>query len=58
MKKWLNFKKDWFKSNDTDINVIREALPSLPNAFGDRVIEQAEDTIVAIKNVTINEPFF
>ena len=42
-----------------DINAIREALPHrYPMLLVDRVIETSEDTIVAIKNVTINEPFF
>ena len=42
-----------------DINAIREALPHrYPMLLVDRVLETSEDTIVAIKNVTINEPFF
>ena len=37
-----------------DINAIREALPHrYPMLLVDRVIETSEDTIVAIKNVTI-----
>ena len=41
-----------------DINAIREALPHrYPMLLVDRVLETSEDTIVAIKNVTINEPF-
>ena len=42
-----------------DIQGIKEALPHrYPMLLVDRVIEVSEDTIVAIKNVTINEPFF
>ena len=38
---------------------ILEILPHrYPMLLVDRVIETSEDTIVAIKNVTINEPFF
>ena len=42
-----------------DIQGIKEALPHrYPMLLVDRVLEVREDTIVAIKNVTINEPFF
>ena len=42
-----------------DINAIREALPHrYPMLLVDRVLEVSEDEITAIKNVTINEPFF
>ena len=42
-----------------DIQGIKEALPHrYPMLLVDRVFEVSEDTIVAIKNVTINEPFF
>lgn len=42
-----------------DIDQIKEALPHrYPFLLVDRVIDIAEDEIVAIKNVTINEPFF
>ncbi|EFQ57284.1 (3R)-hydroxymyristoyl-ACP dehydratase [Streptococcus downei F0415] len=42
-----------------DINKIKEALPHrYPMLLVDRVLEVSEDEIVAIKNVTINEPFF
>ena len=42
-----------------DIQGIKEALPHrYPMLLVDRVLEVSEDTIVAIKNVTINEPFF
>ncbi|MBJ8326105.1 3-hydroxyacyl-ACP dehydratase FabZ [Streptococcus pacificus] len=38
---------------------IKEALPHrYPMLLVDRVISHSEDSIVAIKNVTINEPFF
>ncbi len=41
-----------------DINAIMGLAASLPNAFGGSRLETSEDTpIVAIKNVTINEPF-
>ena len=40
-----------------DIQAIKEALPHrYPMLLVDRVLETSEDTIVAIKNVTINEP--
>ena len=42
-----------------DIQAIREALPHrYPMLLVDRVLEVSEDEITAIKNVTINEPFF
>ena len=42
-----------------DIQGIKEALPHrYPMLLVDRVLEVSEDTIVAIKNVSINEPFF
>ncbi|XP_041618439.1 3-hydroxyacyl-[acyl-carrier-protein] dehydratase FabZ-like [Vulpes lagopus] len=42
-----------------DIKQIREALPHrYPMLLVDRVLEASDDKIVAIKNVTINEPFF
>ena len=42
-----------------DINEIKEALPHrYPMLLVDRVLEVSEDEIVALKNVTINEPFF
>jgi UDP-3-O-[3-hydroxymyristoyl] N-acetylglucosamine deacetylase / 3-hydroxyacyl-[acyl-carrier-protein] dehydratase len=41
---------------------IRRVLDTLPHRYPfvmiDRVVEMGEDTLVAIKNVTINEPFF
>lgn len=41
-----------------DISKIREALPHrYPILLVDRVLEVSDDEIVAIKNVTINEPF-
>ena len=41
-----------------DIQAIKEALPHrYPMLLVDRVLETREDTIVAIKNETINEPF-
>lgn len=42
-----------------DLNQIKEALPHrYPFLLVDRVLETSEDEIVALKNVTINEPFF
>ncbi|MCU9534228.1 3-hydroxyacyl-ACP dehydratase FabZ [Streptococcus sp. CSL10205-OR2] len=42
-----------------DILKIKEALPHrYPMLLVDRVISHSKDSIVAIKNVTINEPFF
>ena len=42
-----------------DIKQIREALPHrYPMLLVDRVLEVSDDEIVAVKNVTINEPIF
>jgi beta-hydroxyacyl-ACP dehydratase FabZ len=42
-----------------DINQIRDILPHrYPMLLVDRIIEMAEDSIVGLKNVTTNEPFF
>ena len=42
-----------------DIHAIKEALPHrYPMLLVDRVVEMSDDRIVALKNVTINEPFF
>ncbi|MHB9782575.1 3-hydroxyacyl-ACP dehydratase FabZ [Streptococcus sp. 10F2] len=42
-----------------DLNQIKEALPHrYPFLLVDRVLKVSEDEIVALKNVTINEPFF
>ncbi|MGT2808474.1 3-hydroxyacyl-[acyl-carrier-protein] dehydratase FabZ [Streptococcus iniae] len=42
-----------------DIKEIIDALPHrYPMLLVDRVLEVGEDSIVALKNVTINEPFF
>ena len=42
-----------------DIEEIRRVLPlRYPYLLVDRVLEEAEGTVVALKNVTINEPFF
>ncbi|CAM4063984.1 beta-hydroxyacyl-ACP dehydratase [Streptococcus penaeicida] len=42
-----------------DIKKIQEALPHrYPMLLVDRVLEVADDKIVALKNVSINEPFF
>lgn len=42
-----------------DIREIQAALSHrYPMLLVDRVLEVSEDRIVAIKNVTINEPFF
>ena len=42
-----------------DIRQILNALPHrYPFVMVDRVVELTEDSLVAIKNVTINEPFF
>ena len=42
-----------------DIRQILNALPHrYPFVMVDRVIERTEDSLVAIKNVTINEPYF
>ncbi len=41
---------------------VRRVLDTLPHRYPfvmiDRVVEMSEDTLTAIKNVTINEPFF
>ncbi|MBQ7684961.1 MAG: bifunctional UDP-3-O-[Bacteroidaceae bacterium] len=42
-----------------DVNQIRELLPHrYPMQLVDRVMELTPDGIVAVKNITINEPFF
>ncbi|VTS43072.1 (3R)-hydroxymyristoyl-ACP dehydratase [Streptococcus porcinus] len=42
-----------------NIKKIQEALPHrYPMLLVDRVLDVTEDKIVALKNVTINEPFF
>ena len=42
-----------------DINAIQKILPHrYPFLLVDRIIEVAENRVVGIKNVTINEPFF
>ena len=42
-----------------DVNEIQKLLPHrYPFLFIDRVIEVTEEQVIAIKNVTINEPFF
>ena len=42
-----------------DVNRIRELLPHrYPMQLVDKVIELGPTTIVAVKNVTSNEPFF
>lgn len=42
-----------------DIEGIRRALPHrYPFLMIDRLLEREEERVVAIKNVTINEPFF
>ena len=42
-----------------DIKAIQEALPHrYPMLLVDRVLEVSDDQIIALKNVTINEPFF
>lgn len=42
-----------------DINQIREILPHrYPMLLVDRILEVGEDSIVGLKNVTANEPFF
>ncbi len=42
-----------------DINQIRTILPHrYPFLLVDRIVEMESDRIVAIKNVTLNEPFF
>jgi len=45
--------------NNLNINEIRHYLPHrYPFLLVDRVLESTENTLIAIKNVTINEPFF
>lgn len=42
-----------------DIKAIQESLPHrYPMLLVDRVLSSSDDEIVALKNVTINEPFF
>jgi 3-hydroxyacyl-[acyl-carrier-protein] dehydratase len=42
-----------------DIKEIMEALPHrYPFLLVDRILEVSDDEVVALKNVTINEPFF
>ncbi len=42
-----------------DINEIRAILPHrYPFLLVDRIIEMGPDSVVGIKNVTLNEPFF
>ena len=42
-----------------DIEAIRRRLPlRYPYLMIDRILEEGVDRVVAIKNVTINEPFF
>jgi 3-hydroxyacyl-[acyl-carrier-protein] dehydratase len=42
-----------------DIEAIRRSLPHrYPFLMIDRIIEQQEGRVVAVKNVTINEPYF
>ena len=42
-----------------DINKIREMLPHrFPMQLVDKIIDMGEDFVVAVKNVTSNEPFF
>ena len=57
-KKWLSLVKDWYVSNDRYSRNQRSLPHRYPLLLVDRVLEVSEDTIVAIKNVTINEPFF
>ena len=42
-----------------DIEAVRKRLPlRFPYLMIDRILEESEDRVVALKNVTINEPFF
>jgi 3-hydroxyacyl-[acyl-carrier-protein] dehydratase len=42
-----------------DIEAIRRRLPlRYPYLMIDRIVEESDDRIVALKNVTVNEPFF
>lgn len=50
---------DESKSTVLDISAIEKILPHRPPfLLLDRVVEMSADKIVAIKNVTMNEPFF
>lgn len=47
------------KGKTLDVNIIMKILPHrYPFLLVDRIIDMGEKTIVGIKNVTINEPFF
>ena len=47
------------KGKALDINMIQKILPHrYPFLLVDRMLEMSDRRIVAIKNVTINEPFF
>jgi 3-hydroxyacyl-[acyl-carrier-protein] dehydratase len=42
-----------------DIEAIRKRLPHrYPFLLVDRIVEQTEEMVVGLKNVTVNEPFF
>lgn len=42
-----------------DVERVRRALPvRYPYLMVDRVVEEGPDRVVALKNVTVNEPFF
>jgi 3-hydroxyacyl-[acyl-carrier-protein] dehydratase len=42
-----------------DVEAIRERIPlRYPYLMIDRIVEEGEARVVALKNVTINEPFF
>ena len=42
-----------------DIEAIRRRLPHrYPFLLVDRIVEQSEEMVVGLKNVTVNEPFF
>ena len=50
---------DIFKKPLLDVNDIRKLLPHRPPfLLVDKVLEMTENKIVALKNVTMNEPFF
>ena len=50
---------DIFKKPLLDINDIKKLLPHRPPfLLVDKVLEMTENKIVALKNVTMNEPFF
>ena len=52
----VNEIQNYLEKSDAE---IREALPHrYPMLLVDRVLEVSDDEIVAVKNVTINEPFF